>query len=67
MYEGFTKTVATFAVDSLEVDWKEQAYLSGKDYLDLTSFSLKGLIGQLEYEGFTAKQAKYGTTRAYND
>ncbi len=29
-YEGCTKAVATFAVDSIAVDWKEQAYLSGR-------------------------------------
>jgi hypothetical protein len=49
------------------VDWNEQAYLKGVDYLDYTSFSLKGLIDQLEFEGFTAKQAKYGATKAYNE
>lgn len=66
-YEGFTKAVSTFAVDSLTVNWKEQAYLKAQEYLDYSSFSLSGLIGQLNYEGFTKAQAKYGATKAYNE
>ena len=65
VYEGFTKTVSTFAVDSLKVDWNEQSYLKAKDYLGYTSFSLPSLIDQLVYEGFTKAQAKYGATKAY--
>ena len=49
------------------MDWNEQAYLSAQSYLDYTSFSLSGLIGQLKYEGFSAKQVKYGATKAYNE
>lgn len=30
------------------------------DYLNFTSFSYKGLIGQLEYEGFSHEEAVYG-------
>jgi hypothetical protein len=66
-FEGFKRADAKFAVDSLDVDWREQAYLKAVDYLDYTSFSLKGLINQLEFEGFTAKRAKYGATKAYNE
>ena len=65
VYEGFTKTASTFAVDSLKVDWNEQAYLKAQDYLAYTSFSLPSLIDQLVYEGFTEAQAKYGATKAY--
>ena len=66
-YEGYSKKVATFAVDSLDVNWKHQAYLMAQDYLDYSSFSLSGLISQLRYEGFTKAQAKYGATKAYNE
>ena len=65
VFEGFTKTVSTFAVDSLRVDWNEQSYLKAQDYLAYSSFSLPSLIDQLVYEGFTEAQAKYGATKAY--
>ena len=65
VYEGFTKTASTFAVDSLKVDWNEQSYLKAQDYLAYTSFSLPSLIDQLVFEGFTNAQAKYGATKAY--
>ncbi len=66
VYEDYSKAVATFAVDSLDVNWKEQAFLSAQAYLDYSSFSLKGLIDQLRYEGFTKAQAEYGAEKAYN-
>jgi colicin import membrane protein len=39
---------------------QEQAARSAKSYLRFTSFSRKGLIGQLEYEGFSSSDAKAG-------
>jgi len=39
---------------------QRNARQSATDYLDMTSFSRKGLIGQLEYEGFTQDDAAYG-------
>ena len=65
IYEDYGKKVATFAVDSLAVDWKEQAYLSGVSYLNSGSFSRKGLIDQLIYEGFSKAHAKYGADKAF--
>jgi Host cell surface-exposed lipoprotein len=62
-YEGFSKKDATYAVDLLDVNWKQQAVKSAKDYLDTSSFSHSGLVDQLEYEGFTAEQAEYGVTK----
>lgn len=35
---GYSKSAATTAVDSLHVDWNEQAYKAGKAYLAMTSF-----------------------------
>lgn len=64
-YEGYSTEDATFAVDSLNTDWNEQAARSAKEYLKLTSFSRTGLIEQLEYEGFTRAQAEYGVNAAY--
>lgn len=64
-YEGYSTEDATFAVDSLNVDWNEQARLSAEQYLEISSFSLSGLIDQLVYEGFTQAQAEYGANAAY--
>ena len=64
-YEGFSTADATFAVESLDADWNEQAAKSAASYLEFSSFSLSGLIGQLEYEGFTPEQATYGANQAY--
>ena len=63
-FEGFTTAEATLAVDYLDVDWNEQAWLMAEDYLDFTSFSRSGLIDQLEFEGFTKEQATYGVDKA---
>ncbi|MBB5750148.1 Ltp family lipoprotein [Micrococcus sp. TA1] len=59
-FEGYSTADATWAVDRLTVDWKEQAVKSAANYLDFTSFSRQGLIDQLVFEGFTAEQATYG-------
>ena len=61
-YEGYSKDASTMAVDSLNVDWNEQAAKCAKSYLDVMSFSKSSLISQLKYEGFTSEQAEYGVT-----
>lgn len=58
-YEGFSNEDATYAVNKISVDWKEQAVNMANDYLDYTSFSRSGLIEQLEYEGFSNEDAVY--------
>ncbi|WP_075910303.1 Ltp family lipoprotein [Mycobacterium syngnathidarum] len=63
-YEGFSTADATFAVDSIAVDWNAQAAKAAKAYLDYSGFSRSGLINQLEYEGYTPAQAAYGATAA---
>ncbi len=60
VFEGFSKSVATTAVDSLNVNWNEQAAKKAQDYLDMMSFSRSALIKQLKFEGFTQEQAEYG-------
>lgn len=63
---GFPKKVATFAVDSLSIDYNKQAVRAAQSYLEIKAFSRKGLIEQLESEygsGFTHEQAVYGTNR----
>ncbi|MEO9328400.1 Ltp family lipoprotein [Gordonia aurantiaca] len=63
-YEGFSTSDATAAVHQLEangeVNWYEQAARSARSYREISPFSRKGLIEQLEYEGFTYQQAVYG-------
>lgn len=39
---------------------KQNALKSAQSYLSFSAFSRKGLIEQLEYEGFTSEQASYG-------
>lgn len=59
-FEGFSASDASFAVDSLDVDWKKQAAKKASDYLELMAFSRQGLIDQLLFDGFTQSQAEYG-------
>ena len=56
---------ATFGVDSITVDWNQQAAKKAQQYLNYTSFSRQGLLEQLQYEGFTPSQAAYGVAAAY--
>lgn len=72
--DGYDKKDAKYAVNLLEkngeVNWKDEAYQSAKDYLDMESFSLNGLIDQLESSAgdqYTHKQAVYGAKKAYNE
>lgn len=61
-FEGFSEEDAIYAVDSIEVDWKEQAARAAENYLDNMSFSRKSLIEQLEFEGYTPEEAEYGVS-----
>jgi Host cell surface-exposed lipoprotein/Protein of unknown function (DUF2510)/PASTA domain len=63
VFEDFTVEDATFAVDTLAVDWNAQAAKKAQSYLDFSSFSRQGLIDQLTFEGFSAEQAEYGVTQ----
>lgn len=51
-------------MNSLKVSWNEQAAKSAEDYLSTSSFSRAGLIGQLEFEGYTTKRATFGVNQA---
>jgi hypothetical protein len=61
-FEEYSTEDAEYAVDVLEVDWKEQAAKSAEAYLEFTAFSREGLIDQLVFEGFTQEEAEYGVT-----
>jgi len=65
--EGFAKADAIAAVDSMTVDWNEQAAKSAENYLSFKGFSCKGLIEQLSSsagDGFTREQAEFGAKKA---
>jgi hypothetical protein len=65
--DGYSVADATYAVDALTVDWKEQAYKAAKNYLSISSFSRAGLIQQLESSAgdkYTHAQAVYGADKA---
>jgi hypothetical protein len=46
---------------------QENALRAATNYLDYESFSESGLIEQLEYEGYSAADAKYGATHVGAD
>ncbi len=59
---GFRLDDATWAVDQLNVDWRQQAVRAAKEYLDFSSFSRQGLIDQLSSpygSQFTVEEATY--------
>ena len=60
VFEKYSKADATFAVDHIDVNWKEQAAKSAQNYLELQHFSRQGLIKQLMFEGYTKAQATHG-------
>ena len=65
--DGYNRGDATAAVDSLRVDWNEQAARSAATYLSMTGFSCKGLIEQLSSDAgdrYTVGQATHGATQA---
>jgi len=65
--DQYSVSDATAAVDSLTVDWNEQASRSAKEYLGMMGFSCKGLIDQLSSDfgsKYTPSQASYGASSA---
>ena len=65
--DGYSVSDATVAVDSLDVDWNEQAVRSAKQYLSMQGFSCQGLIEQLSSsygDKYTVGQATYGAQQA---
>jgi hypothetical protein len=65
--DGYSVADATYAVDSLKIDFNEQAYKAAKKYLDFTAFSRQGLIEQLSSsagDNYTKAQATYGADKA---
>lgn len=64
---GYSIEDATAAVDSLDLDYSEQATRTAKTYLKMTGFSCTNLINQLSMEEgdkYTDSQATFGATQA---
>ena len=60
--DGYSVSVATAAVNGLQVSWNAEAVLAAKQYLRNQSFSCRGLIQQLSSsfgDKFTLAQAQY--------
>ncbi|ALL40485.1 Ltp family lipoprotein [Serratia marcescens] len=65
--DGYEISDATVAVDSLNIDWNQEAVKSAKQYLSMMGFSCKGLIHQLSSSAgdkYTVDQATYGAKQA---
>lgn len=65
--EKYQEADATAAVDSLNVDWNEQAVRSAKQYLSMQGFSCDGLIEQLSSSAgdkYSVAQATHGARQA---
>ena len=65
--DGYSVTDATAAVNTLEVNWNEQAASAAKKYLDISPFSCSGLVQQLSSSAgdkFTPAEAEYGAEQA---
>ena len=65
-FNGFDEADSAIALDSMNIDWSEQAAKSAKSYLDLMGFSCSGLIQQLTSvaDKFSLDQARYGANKA---
>jgi len=64
--EGYSDSDATVAVNSLSVDWKEEARLAAKEYENLFGYSCKALINQLTSsagDGYTDEEAIYAANK----
>jgi hypothetical protein len=64
---GYSVNDATVAVDSLNVNWNNEAVLAAKEYLQTQPFSCTDLIQQLDSSAgdqYTVAQATYGATQA---
>lgn len=65
--DGYDVADATAAVDSLDVDWNENAAKSAEQYLSMSGFSCSGLVQQLSSSAgdkYTESQARYGAQKA---
>ncbi|MCR2784144.1 MULTISPECIES: Ltp family lipoprotein [unclassified Microbacterium] len=64
---GTEVTVAAGAPKPVYTLAQQNAIRKAQSYLELTGFSRAGLIGQLEYEGFSTEEATFGADNAGAD
>ena len=64
VYEGYTEDESAAAVDSLSVDWFDQAAGAAMDYLEFGSYSELDLGQSLLNAGYLPEEAKYGAASA---
>ena len=64
VYEGYTEDESVATVDSLPVDWFDQAAGSAMDYLEYDSYSELELAQLLLNVGYSPEEAKYGAASA---
>lgn len=65
--DGYNIDDATIAVDSMDIDFNEQAGKSANNYISIQGFSCDGLINQLSSSAgdkYTKEQAEYGAKLA---
>ena len=66
--EGFSHSLAAFAIRHVQVNWNQQAVISAQSYVDSgQGFSYASLVDQLDSpygEQFTPAQAQHGATIA---
>lgn len=65
--EGYSVSDATVAVDSLDVNWNQQAERSATQYLDMMGFSCSGLVEQLSSSAgdrYSPSEARHGAQAA---
>lgn len=65
--DGYTVNDATVAVDSLTVNWNNEAVQAAKAYMQTQPFSCQDLIDQLDSSAgdeYTVAQATYGAQQA---
>ena len=62
---GFTSEEIDYAMENCGADWYEQAKMCATEYMEYMSFSYKGLVVQLKFEGFTDEEAEFGAAELY--
>ena len=62
---NFSEEAATYAADTVVVDWKEKAYEKLVSYLDINKdWDYDRAYGQLEYEKFEKEEIEYALEKA---
>lgn len=67
VYDGYPKSEASEAIDSLDIDWNEQAVKWAKDFLDYYVVSNDRIYVLLEEEGFDDDQINYAIKELYGN